>query len=221
MSRPKRYVIRDREQSSLAEAFRALRPRLQTTPGGITMKTILFTSASQGEGGAMTAVNSAATLAYAGKKVILVDCDLRTPILHDVFRLQKIGITNVIKQEALLEDTLQSSGISNLMVLTSGPLPQKPLEMLSGERLKAIIENLKAMADCVIINSSPLKVTYDAIVSDACVLASKVDGVVLVVDKGKVRVQSAKKALALLKSAKAHVIGTILNGVEPDEDFVY
>ena len=108
-----RYVIKDREQSPLAESFRALCACIQDTETIGKMQSVLFTSASAGEGGTMTAVNAAAALAYAGKNVILVDCNLRQPMLHEGFGLQNIGLTNLIEGEASIEEILQDSWIPN------------------------------------------------------------------------------------------------------------
>jgi len=215
-----RYIIKDREQSAVAEGFRALRSMIQNADSESPLQTILFAGASQGDGNAMTAANTAVSLAYAGKKVILIDCDLRNPRLQDVFSLQNIGLTNIINEEIQIDEALQNSSITNLMILTSGTLPSKPLEVLSNVKMIEVITQLKLLADYIIINSSPLILLSNAVVSDACVLASKVDGVILIIDSMTVRVKTGKKVLALLKGARAKIIGAVLNDVKGDQDFV-
>jgi capsular exopolysaccharide synthesis family protein len=216
-----RYIIKDREQSKIAEAFRVIRGNLLTAQGEMNLKSVLFAGASPGEGNAMTAVNTAVTLAYSGKKVVLVDCDLRDPIIQDVFGLRKTGVTNLIGGGKTLEEVLQNTGIDNLKVITSGPVPEKPLELLSNETMKSMIDQLSDSVDFVIVNSSPLILAVDPIISDACLLASKVDGVVLVVDAGTVRIHTAKKVMEFLKGARARIVGTILNEIQDDREFVY
>jgi len=206
-----RYVISDREQSPFAESFRVLCASIRDAMPQGKVQTVLFTSSNSGEGGAMVAVNSATLLAYAGYKVVLVDCDLRAPIVGDIFKLENTGLTNLIRDEVSQEDILQDSRIPNLKVVTSGPLPLESITVLSNPKIRGLIDYLRAQADYIFIASSPILIKMDAVISDACVLASKVDGVVLVVDSRTVKPQNAKKVLELLLGAKANIIGTVLN----------
>jgi len=221
MGKANRHVVKDREQSAMAEAFRTIRAGIIASQSEGELRTLLFASAGHGDGNAIVAANTAAMLAYSGKKVVLVDCDLRNPILQDVFSLKNIGVTNVLVQGKPLEEVIQSTSIINLSVVTSGPLPEKPFELLSNHNIKGMIEELKAKADFVIVNCSRLVVASEKMVLDACVLSSKVDGVLVVIDAREVRINTAKKALALLKGAKARIIGTVLNNVNSDEVFIY
>ncbi|MDR3591511.1 MAG: CpsD/CapB family tyrosine-protein kinase [Negativicutes bacterium] len=216
-----RYVIRDREQSSVAEAFRSLVSSLQEANLEGKMQTVLFTGAAAGDGAAMTAVNTAVNLAYGGKKVVLIDCDLRRPVIHEVFGLSNKGVSNIVQQGMTLPQVIQDSGIPRLLVLAGGPAAKRPIEVLSDPSVREMFSDLKAEADYVLINSSPLLFEGNAIQSDACVLAAKVDGVVLVLDSNAVRVQAAKKALELLQGARAKIIGSVLNDVKVDSDFIY
>lgn len=221
MDSKSRYIIKDREQSTVAEGFRSLRSMIQNVEDGSLVQVVLFAGASPGEGNVMAAVNTAASLAYAGKKVILIDCDLRKPVLQEIFKLQDRGLTNLINEEIQISEVLQDSMITNLKVLTSGPMPSKPLEVLSNAKISEIIKQLRPLADYIIINSSPLIVMSKAIVSDACVLASKVDGVILIIDSMTIRVKVAQKVLGLLKGARAKMIGVVLNNTKGDQDIVY
>jgi capsular exopolysaccharide family len=214
-------IIHDREQSAVAEAFRAIRASITAAEAEGELKTILFTSASSGESGAMAAVNTAAALAYAGKRVVLVDCDLRKPILDEVFSVPNIGIVNVIVEKKALEALLQPTGIAGLKVLTGGPAIRHPVELLSHAAMRNILAALKTMADYVVINSSPLIIQSGKVISDACILAAKVDGVILVVDKGRIQVKTAPKVADLLRGTKARIIGAVLSGVTDDGELVY
>jgi len=215
-----RYVIKDREQSPQAEAFRALCTSIQNTETSGKIQSVLFASASAGDGGTMTAVNTAATLAYAGKKVVLVDCDLRFPILAEGFGLQNVGLTNLIQGEIAIDEILQNSWVPNLKIIASGPLPIGPITALSNEKTRGLLDHLRTLTDYIFLTSSPLLFQQDYVISDACVLASKVDGVVLVIDSQRVKPKTAQKVVALLNGAKANIIGTVLNDVIGYTDIV-
>lgn len=208
-----RYVIKDREQSPLAESFRALCAGIRDMKTAGKMQMVLFASASPGEGGTMTAVNSAALLAYAGHRVVLLDCDLRRPIVSEVFKLKNIGLTDLIQNEVAAEQILQNTGIPNLKVVTSGPPPVGPVIALSNPKTRGLFDYLRTQADYIFLTSSPMLIKQDYVVSDACLLASKVDGVVLVIDSRTVKPKNAKKVFDLLVGAKASIIGTVLNDV--------
>jgi capsular exopolysaccharide synthesis family protein len=216
-----RYIIRDREQSAIAESFRALSAALQENQAENGAKTILFSTVTNGESDSMTAVNTAATLAYSGKSVILVDCDMRHPVLHEIFQGNIFGVTNIIMQDKPVEEMLQNTEIGGLKILASGSVPVGPVELLSNPRLREMLGVLKTMADYVCIVSAPLIIRSSSILSDACIVASKVDGVVLVIDSRSVKTKTAKKAVELLNGARAKIVGTVLNDVKADEEFIY
>ena len=208
-----RYVIKDREQSPQAEAYRSLCNSIRDEGAFGKIQSVLFASASPGDGGAMTAVNSAAALAYAGKKVILVDCDLRFPIVGQGFGLENIGLTNLVQDEVSPEDILQDTWIPNLRVVASGSIPIGPITTLSNHKIRALLESFRTLADVIVLTSSPILFEKEYVISDACVLASKVDGVILVIDSRTIKPKEAKKVVELLKGAKANMIGTVLNDV--------
>ncbi|NMC32990.1 MAG: CpsD/CapB family tyrosine-protein kinase [Veillonellaceae bacterium] len=221
MGKQNRYIIRDREQSAIAESFRALSAALQENQAENGAKTILFSTVTNGESDSMTAVNTAATLAYSGKSVILVDCDMRHPVLHEIFQGNIFGVTNIIMQDKPVEEMLQNTEIGGLKILASGSVPVGPVELLSNPRLREMLGVLKTMADYVCIVSAPLIIRSSSILSDACIVASKVDGVVLVIDSRSVKTKTAKKAVELLNGARAKIVGTVLNDVKADEEFIY
>lgn len=221
MVKKNRYIIQDREQSRVAESFRVLSAAMQEAQKKSGLKTVLFSTVSAGEGDTMSAVNAAVTLAYAGKKVVLADCDMRHPVLHEIFNLNAFGVTNIILQDKPIKEMLQDSGIENLQVLTSGSVLSAPVDLLSNPKVRELFETLKTMADYIFIVSAPLIIQTSTIISDACIVASKVDGVVLVIDSRTVKTQIAMKAVELLKGARANLIGTVLNDVKVDEQLIY
>ena len=221
MNRQPRYVIKDREQSPLAESFRALCSCIQDEAALGKIQTVLFASASADEGGTMAAVNAAAGLAYAGKRVVLLEGNLRCPILHDGFGLPNVGLTNLIDGEISQEQTLQDTWIPNLRVVTSGPLPIGPIAALSNQQTRGLLEYLRGQADYVLITSAPLLVKQSHVMSDACVLASRVDGVVLVIEDRKVKAKTAQKVVELLNGARANIIGAVLNNVAGFNEIIY
>lgn len=208
------YVIQDREQSAVSEAYRVLRGNLQKQKA----RKVLFVSAQKGNSNALTALNTAASLAYAGKKVVLVDCDLRTPFLSDMLNVRHIGLNEVVNGDRTLEEALQPAGIENVSILAAGRLSTDPFAVLGNSRLRDILGQLESMVDYVLISSSPLVMGSREIISDACALASKVDGVVLVLDSRVVRVKAAKKVQALLQRANAVFLGAVLQDL-PEGEF--
>lgn len=221
MAKKERYIIKDREQSLTAEAFRALCASIQDTQPIGKLQTVLFVGANAGESAAMTAINAAATLAYAGKKVVLVDCDLRHPILSDEFCLQNFGLTNLVEGHATAKVIMQEIWIPNMKVITTGPLPIGPISILSNAKIRKLLEELRGRADYIFLTSSPIVVKEEFVISDACVLASKVDGVILVIDSRKTKPKAAQKVVELLNGAKANIIGTVLNDVVSYSEIVY
>lgn len=195
-------------QSEVAEAFRALRTNVDFARVGIPGKTMLVTSAIQGEGKTTTAVNLAAINAIAGRTVVLVDADLRRPSAHKSFNLDnKFGLTTLLlRDDVPVESMLQSAPIQGLLVLASGPIPPNPAELLASARMGRIIEELKDGADVVIFDCPPLLA-----VSDPVILGAKLEGVALVIDSGRTRAEMLYQALAALERGAVPVLGVVLN----------
>ena len=209
-----KLIVNEQTKSPIAEAYRTLRTNIQFSKPASQLKVLLFTSAGPGEGKSTTVANTAVTLAQSGKKVIIVDCDLRKPVQHKIFGLINQGITNILAEELCLSNFIQNTEVENLRVLTSGPIPPNPSELLGSLKMQQVIDDLKMQADYLLIDSPPV-----IAVTDACVLASKVDGISLVLDVGSVRPEMAKKAKELLVNAKGSILGVILNRVEIEEEY--
>jgi capsular exopolysaccharide synthesis family protein len=216
MSIKRPLIVYEDAKSPISEAYRTLRTNIQFAKADGELKTVMFTSSGPGEGKSTTTANTAVALAQSGKKVIIVDCDLRKPVQHKIFGKSNKGLTNILVENIPIESVLQQTQVENLYLLTSGPIPPNPSELLGGKKLVEVLEALKLQADYVIIDAPPV-----IAVTDACVLASKVDGVNLVIGAGIVRPEMAQKAKELLTKAKGHLLGVILNRVEIEQEHAY
>jgi len=200
-------------RSPISEAFRALRTNLEFSSLDKPIRTMLVTSAGPEEGKSTTLANLAVTIAQGGKKVILVDCDFRRPFLHQIFGVGNgVGLTTMmVDEEAMKEPPLQETGISNLWLLPSGPLPPNPSELLGSRRMDTIIETLLGQADMVLFDAPPI-----IAVTDAAVLASKADGVLLVIKAGRTKREHVQRAKARLEKVNARLVGAVLNNAPFD-----
>ena len=198
-------------RSPISEAYRTLRTNLEFTSLDKPIRAMVVTSAAPEEGKSTTLANLAVTIAQAGKKVILVDCDLRRPSLHQIFSARNTpGFTDMMRDDALMaKPPLQEMEVPNLRLLASGTIPPNPSELLASRRMSEVIAALQQQADIVLFDAPPI-----IAVTDAAVLSSKVDAVLLVVSAGKTKREHAKKAKALLEKVNAHLIGTVLNNVK-------
>lgn len=204
-------VVNDSPRSITAEAFRAIRTKILYSKVHGTVKSILFTSAGAGEGKSVTAANTAVALAQTGKHVIILDCDLRKPVQHVIFkkRIAHKGLTNCLLGECSLAEIILDTGIPNLRLVPSGQTPSNPSELLDSNKMKEVLATLQNQADYVIIDSPPVLP-----VTDASILASKVDGVILVVGIGKVQPEMALRAKEHLETANGNILGLVINRSE-------
>jgi non-specific protein-tyrosine kinase len=206
-------------RSPLSEAFRTLRTNLQFGLKARKRRTILITSASPGEGKSTVAANLAVVMAQKGIRVILADADLRRPTVHRAFGLpNSLGMTSLLLDEDLtLDDALRPiEGVETLFVLTSGPLPPNPAEVLDSDATDKLIALLRERADVVIVDSPPLLA-----VTDAAVLAEKVDGTVLVFDAGSTRMEAARRAISSLTTVGVTPMGAVVNRMDRREGRYY
>lgn len=192
------------------EAYRLLRVNLEFTAIDNPLKLIVVVGTSAQDGKSLTAANLASAYARAGKRIILLDADLHRPTQQRRFKLRNnIGLTTALRSDELsLESLLQSTIVPGLRILTSGPLPPNPAELLGSKRMQEILSKLKEMADLVIVDSPPLTT-----VTDGIVLATQADGVLMVVRAGKTHRARAKRAHRLLSQVNAHLLGSVYNGV--------
>jgi succinoglycan biosynthesis transport protein ExoP len=196
--------------SAAAEAYRTLRTSIQFLNLEQSLQVLQVSSPATSEGKTTTLVNLAIALAKAGQRVVVVDCDLRRPRIHQFFHLESDpGFTSVLLGEVPLSKALREmKGVEGLRVLTAGPIPPNPSELLSGRRTTEILEALRTESDFVLIDSPPVLP-----VSDAAVIAARVDATLMVVNDNKTHGRQLTRALELLNQVEATVIGTVLNRV--------
>src|SRR5690625_1936621 len=155
----------------------------------------------------MTTANLAVVYAQQGKKVLLIDADLRKPTVHYTFRMDNLrGLSNILVNEMKLEEVAYSTSVDNLDVITSGPIPPNPSELLGSKRMKHFIQEANRVYDLVIIDTPPVLA-----VTDAQVLANLVDGSLLVVRSGQTEYETAGKAKEALERSTSKLLGTALN----------
>ncbi|GAB4530989.1 MAG: hypothetical protein Kow0063_09670 [Anaerolineae bacterium] len=196
--------------SPVVEAYRLIRTNVQFAAVDEPIRSIVVTSANPGEGKSLTAANLAVVMAQAGHKTILVDSDLRIPVLHKIFQVPNLnGLTDLLRSpESELDEFMKDTGIENLKIITSGPLPPNSSEMLGSQRMHELIHRLENMADMVIFDSPPVLA-----VTDAAVLSQRVDGAVLVIQAGRTRRDTSRQAIKRLRQLGANVLGIVLNQV--------
>ncbi|HEY3104418.1 MAG TPA: polysaccharide biosynthesis tyrosine autokinase [Pyrinomonadaceae bacterium] len=206
-------------RSPIAEAYRHLRTSLLLSSAGNPPKTILITSSQPSEGKTTTAINTAFMLAQTGAEVLIVDCDLRRPRLHANFNLSNTrGLTNYLAGESPIDDVLQSyEKVPNLKLLTSGPIPPNPAELLGSEEMRKLLQSLSGRFTHIIVDSPPA-ISF----TDAAILSTFVDGVILVVHGGRSSRSVVRRARQQLLDVGAHIFGVVLNNVKAESrDYYY
>lgn len=206
-------IVHEMPTSGIAEASRSIRTNILFTAPDKPYKVILITSAAMGEGKTTVACCIAIAMAQTGKRVVLVDCDLRRPRLHRIFKKpSETGLTAALVEDVQEEHT-EETEIPNLSVYVAGPHPPNPAELLQSERFKAVLKRLSSKFDYVILDSPPVLA-----VTDAAVLSTLVDGVVMVTRAFQTRKELAQHAVRRLTDVGAHVAGVVLNAVNLTKD---
>ncbi|MFS0637351.1 CpsD/CapB family tyrosine-protein kinase [Mesobacillus foraminis] len=225
---PKKKVINDQRRklitsydpkSPISEQYRTIRTNIQFSSIDEELKTIMVTSSGPGEGKSTTASNLAVVFAQAENSVLLVDADLRKPTAHYTFNLTNtFGLTTVLAKQISLEEAANNTNIPNLSVLTSGPIPPNPSELMGSVGMERFIKEAKESYDIIIFDTPPVLA-----VTDAQVLANKCDGTILVAYSGKTEREAAGKAKDLLLTAKGKLFGVVLNGkkLSNSENYYY
>ncbi|KHE71458.1 capsular biosynthesis protein [Halobacillus sp. BBL2006] len=200
-------IANDNPKSPIAEQFRTIRTNLQFSSVDKELETMLVTSASPSEGKSITTANTAVVFAQQGKKVLLVDADLRKPTIHYTFRTDNTyGLSNYLVSERPLSDLVRESHIDNLDLLPCGPIPPNPSELLGSKKMKKFINEAHQKYDMIIFDTPPVLA-----VTDSQVLSAFVDGVLLVVRSKQTEQEAAIKAKEQLLQSKATILGVVLN----------
>jgi capsular exopolysaccharide synthesis family protein len=203
-------VVHEHPSSGIAEATRAIRTNIMFMSPDRPYRTLLVTSAAPSEGKTTVACCIAVVMAQAGKRVLLLDCDMRRPRVHRIFRTANdLGATTALLDMDRLDEVVRPTEVPNLSILTTGPLPPNPSEILHSEAFARLLAGLRDRFDSVVIDSPPV-----APVTDAAVLSTKVDGTVLVVRALQTRKDLARRATRSLRDVGGHIVGAVLNAVD-------
>ncbi|RSD27256.1 CpsD/CapB family tyrosine-protein kinase [Mesobacillus subterraneus] len=207
MDHRRKLISAQNSKSPITEQYRTLRTNLHFTSIDKELKTLMVTSTGPSEGKSTTAANLAVVFAQQGKNVLLVDADLRKPTVHYTFNLTNTsGLTSILTRQLSLDEAIVESKISSLYLLPSGPIPPNPAELMASGTMEQFLENASREFDLVIFDTPPVMA-----VTDSQILSNKCDGTILVVSCGKTLTEEAIKAKELLVSAKANVLGVVLN----------
>jgi capsular exopolysaccharide synthesis family protein len=204
-------------KSPAAEAYRTLRTSIQFAGLDHKCRSIVVTSSSPGEGKSTTVANFGVVLAQTGSRVCLVDSDLRRPTLHRIFGLgNSRGLTTALLDGVPFTEVAQTTNVPGLFVLTSGPLPPNPAELVGSNRMREALEGAGGDYDMVLLDSPPV-----VSVADAVALATFADGVVMVVQTGKVPHEVIRRAISQILAVKGRILGVVMNGVNMKRDGYY
>jgi capsular exopolysaccharide synthesis family protein len=203
----------------LTEAYRTLLTNIEFVSIQKELKTIVFTSSNRDEGKSTTVANYGLALAEQGKEVLILDCDLRNPTQHELFKLPNdMGLTEVLLRKIEPEDAIQKTGFNGLSLLTTGLMPPNPASILNSDRMIQLVETLKNYYDVILFDTCPVSVA-----SDTLIVAAMMDGTVMVIRANQSNRDVITRSLKSLELANVNVIGTVLNAVPRDynDDYYY
>jgi polysaccharide biosynthesis transport protein len=209
------FVVRQAPNSILSESYRSARTNLRLSDSGAKAKTILITSGSAKDGKTTIAVNFAATLVAEGKKVLLIDANMRRPSLHTIFAGDRgglealAGLSNLLAGQCDIQQAIMPSGMEGLSVIESGPMPANPAEAIGSEAMQRLIAQLCDNFDYVVIDGPPV-----LLASEAKILAKYVDGTILVFNAATTRRGTGARTISELRQVNANLFGCVLMGVK-------
>lgn len=211
-----KLIARWNPHSPITEAYRSIRTSIKFAMGGKDQGIILFTSPNPGEGKSVTSANLAVVYAQNQQNTLFVDADLRKPNIHYTFGISnQKGLTSYLAGDATFDEIVRESGIPHLFLVTSGPIPPNPVELLGSERMTQFLAEARSRFHTIVLDSPPM------IVADPTVLSVKVDGCVLVTNATKTKREQVVKAVDVLDRGKAKILGTVLNQRKIKETHYY
>lgn len=213
----RRLILSDSSSFVEREAYKTLRTNIRFALRGKQGKKFCITSSAPGEGKSITILNLAISFAEAGKKVLLIDADLRRPAIARLLRERSgVGLANVLAELTDVDEAIRKEVYPNLDVLFSGDIPPNPLELLSSEKMQELIDNMEKVYDYILVDTPPA-----TIVSDACVVATLLDGVLFLVRNQKSNKDNVKQVIKNLQLVGVKILGFVLNGVDMSLDKGY
>lgn len=217
-TKPVNLIMLLNPNSPISEQYRTVRTNLQfAVAGDQPLRSMAVVSSGPGEGKSTSSANLAVVFAQAGRRVLLVDADMRKATVHKTFGLSnEAGLSNLVSGQQSASSVIQPSGVDNLSVMTAGPTPPNPAELLNSHRMNVVIEELYQMFDLIVFDLPPVMT-----VADGLIMASKTDGTVVVIREGVTRKDSIIEAKNRLIQAKARILGVIYNGVEQMNESSY
>ncbi|EOT40497.1 CpsD/CapB family tyrosine-protein kinase [Enterococcus columbae] len=218
VTKPVNLITLLNPNSPISEQYRTIRTNLQfAVSGDETLRSIVVVSAGPGEGKSTSAANLAVVFAQAGKRVLLVDADMRKPTVHKTFGLSnEAGLSTLISGQSPVQELVATTEIDRLSVLVSGPTPPNPAELLNSRRMNQIIEEMYHYFDLVVFDLPPVLT-----VADGLIMAAKTDGTVLVIREDKTSKEGAIEAKRRLQGAKVRILGAIYNGASQTTESEY
>lgn len=212
----KQLIVKYESKSPISETYRTLRTNIQFTALDSDEKTLLVTSAGKGEGKSTTIANLAVAIAETDKKILLIDCDMRRPTMHKVFKISNLkGVSNYLIGQVPLEEVVHST-MPFLDIIPSGTIPPNPSELLGSKKMKRFLDQMKKQYEYILIDAPPVMA-----VTDAQVLSTLSNGVILVVASGKAERELAKRSKELLESVGATIVGAVLTCVDMNDRYQY
>ncbi|RST59558.1 polysaccharide biosynthesis tyrosine autokinase [Siminovitchia terrae] len=203
----RKLITKLNPKSPISEQYRTIRTNIEFSSIDEEIRSIMVTSSGPGEGKSTTTANLAVVFAQQGKRVLLIDADLRKPTAHYTFGITNtFGLTNVLTRQMELKDAIKTTDEELLHVLPSGPIPPNPAELLSSKGMKEFFEEAKDTYDMIIFDTPPVLA-----VTDAQILSSQCDGAVLVISSGKTEIEAAAKTKELLENTNGKILGVVLN----------
>ncbi|MGO4109160.1 CpsD/CapB family tyrosine-protein kinase [Paenibacillus sp. YAF4_2] len=213
LSNENRLVVMINPSSAVSEAYRTLRTNIHYSSVDSPIQLLMVTSAQPGEGKSTVISNLAVAYALEGKRVLLIDADLRKPIVHRIFsQTNRVGLTNLLTGMSTLQEVVRDSGVENLSLITSGATPPNPAELLGSTRMKVLIEELRGRYDLILFDTPPVLA-----VTDSLIISSFCDGVLLVIHAGKVKKAYVRKAKEKLDFVQSRIIGAVFNQMKRHE----